>query len=315
MPLVLERSWLGRRVTVRRVLDRSEDGRARYGDVVGDLVWLQAQTALISTRAGVVELAVAHITAARLAPPSTADELALEAVAARGWRPEQTGEIGGWLLRAASGFTGRANSVLPLRAPDRPLDDALAAARDWYGARGLPLRVQVPFDARRLLDAELGARGWAAEPDVAVLAARLDALMAEHRPGEPFVDIADTPAEEWLARYRGGLGTSQAARGLLTRHDRTGFASIRLDGQVVAIGRGAVDDGWLGVTAVEVVPLRRREGLASMIMRALWRWGGAAGAERSYLQVSRDNVAAATLYERLGYWRHHGYRYRHDPSG
>jgi N-acetylglutamate synthase len=334
MPVVLERGWLGRRVTVRRILDRRDDGRPLYGDVVGDLVDLQPEVALIHGRTGVVTVALADVTIARLALPSTADELALEAVAARGWRPEHTGAVGGWVLRAAGGFTGRANSVLPLRAPGRPLEDALAAARDWYAERGLPLRIQVPVEARRLLDADLGERGWRRDPDVHVLAARLDALPAAPEPGEPTVSIAPAPDERWLGRFRDGAGLAPAARALLTRHDHAGFASLTAravlaaqpgdtphrnllegqDDQVVAIGRGAVDDGWLGVTAVEVAPDLRRQGLASTIMRALWRWGAAQGAERSYLQVSSENTAALAMYDRLGYWRHHDYRYRTDPE-
>lgn len=299
---------------MRRVVDRSADGRVLFGDVVGDLVSLSGEAGLIEARSGLVDVQLAHIAAAKLAWPSTADELALEAVAARGWRPEQTGEIGGWLLRAASGFTGRANSVLPLRAPGLPLDDALAAARDWYRERGLPLRIQVPLDARRLLDAGLGERGWPADPDVHVLAARLDALSQVPGADAPPVDIVGAPGPDWFARYRDGAGAADAARALLTRHDRVGFASIRLDDQIAAIGRGAVDDEWLGVTAVEVAPGLRRQGLASLIMQALWRWGAAAGARRSYVQVSSDNIVAAALYERLGYWRHHDYRYRQDPT-
>jgi ribosomal protein S18 acetylase RimI-like enzyme len=314
MPLVLERSWLGRRVTLRRVVDRGPDGRPLFGDVVGDLVALAAGTAAVRTRTGEVDVVLAHVVAAKLAPPSTAQELALEAVAARGWRAEQTGEIGGWLLRASRGFTGRANSVLPLRAPGVALDDALAAARAWYAARDLPTLVQVPIEARRLLDAGLAERGWPAGPEVDVLAARLDALRPAAQPDEPPVGIAARPDREWFARYRDGAGLAEAARAVLTRHDRAGFASIRLDGRIVAIARGTLDDGWLGVSAVEVAPELRRQGLASMLMRALWRWAIAAGAERSYVQVSSDNAAAVALYPRLGYWRHHGYHYRRDPD-
>jgi ribosomal protein S18 acetylase RimI-like enzyme len=246
--------------------------------------------------------------------PSTADELALAAVASRGWQAEHTGTVGGWLLRAAGGFTGRANSVLPLRAPDRPLTEALAAARDWYAGHGLPLRIQVPCEARRLLDAELSERGWSADPDVHVLAARLDALPGAARADEPPAHIAAAPDDEWLARFRNGAGLAPAARGVLTRHARAGFASIRLDGHAVAIGRGALDDGWLGITAVEVEPDLRRKGFAGAIMRALWRWGAAAGGQRSYLEVSSENAAALALYGHLGYWPHHDYRYRIDPE-
>ena len=299
---------------MRRVVDRSADGRALFGDVVGDLVNLTDDTALIDGRSGVVEVQLAHIAAAKLAWPSTADELALEAVAARGWRPSR-------LARSAGGCC-----VRPAGSPAAPTRCCRCALRaclsttPWrpHGtgiARGLPLRIQVPLDARRLLDAGLGERGWPADPDVHVLAARLDALAQMPSGDAPSVDIVADPGPEWFGRYRNGVGATEAARALLTRHDRVGFASITLDGEVVAIGRGALDDEWLGVTAVEVAPALRRQGLASVVVQALWNWGSAAGAQRSYVQVSSDNPAAAALYERLGYWHHHNYRYRQDPSG
>src|SRR5690349_21641237 len=139
MPNVLEQGWLGRRVTVRRVLGRTEQGRTHYGDVVGDLVRLDAGVAVIDTRNGPVEVALDTIVIGKPAPPSTADELALQAAMASGWRAAETGQVGGWLLRATGGFTGRANSVLPLRAPGVPLEQALEQARAWYHERGPPV--------------------------------------------------------------------------------------------------------------------------------------------------------------------------------
>jgi N-acetylglutamate synthase len=314
MPDVLDPHWLGRRVSVRRVTGRHPDGRPRFSDVVGDLVRLDAEVAVVETARGPVEIALGTVAVARQVAPSTRDELALEAVAARGWRAAETEQLGGWLLRADGGFTGRANSVLPLHAPRGAIDEAIARARDWYAARGLPLRIHVPTEARRLLDADLGERGWPAGEPVHVMAARLDHLSRTESVPEVEVSIADRPDDAWLARFRDGCATADPARALLARHDTVGFAAIRRAGRDVAVARGCVDDGWLGVTAVEVEPGLRRQGLARAVLAALWAWGRDRGATRSYLQVGAANTGAVALYERLGYWTHHDYRYRTDPE-
>lgn len=312
MPLVLEPSWVGRRVSIRRALDHVSEGRVQFGDIVGDLAGLDARTAVVETRSGPVEVALQRIAVARLVPPSTADELALESVAARGLRPADGHRLGDWVLRANGGFTHRANSLLPLGRPDRPLDEALRFAHDWYAERELPLLVHIPTRARRLLDAELGERGWPASQRTRVLVARLSAQVVDT--DEPPVEVAAAPDDAWLAVYRGGHGRTEPARSLLTRHDTVAFASLRLDGRTVAVGRGAVDDGWLGVMAVEVEPGYRRQGLAAAVVAALWRWGVQRDAQRGYLQVSGDNAPALALYEKLGYWVHHDYHCRREPD-
>ena len=62
----------------------------------------------------------------------------LERAAARHWQAPDTHPLGGWLLRAAAGFTGRANSALPLGDPGLPLAEAVTAVGEWYRRRGLP---------------------------------------------------------------------------------------------------------------------------------------------------------------------------------
>jgi GNAT superfamily N-acetyltransferase len=313
MPVVLEPSWVGRRVSVRRVLGREADGRLRTGDVVGDLVGLDAQTAVIESRTGLVEVPVALVAAARVAEPSTADELALEAIVAESWRPAEREALGGWVLRANSGFTRRANSVLPLRAPGLPLDEAIGRAHEWYAGRGLPLVVHVPLEARRLLDAELGERGWPADGHTRLLTARLDRLGTSDA-ADVSVRIAPAPDEPWLAVYRGGAAADPAARALLTRHVTVAFASVAVDGDTVAVARGTVDEGWLGITGLEVRPEHRRQGLGSALGAALWQWGRDHGATRCFVSVLVENEPALQLYERAGFRPHHEYHYRHFPT-
>jgi N-acetylglutamate synthase len=310
MPLVLEQGWVGRRVVARRFIGMNDEGRPSFADLVGDLVGLSAETAVIESGSRIIEVPTSHVALARIVEPSTADILALESICTRGWRPAESAELGGWLLRANAGFTGRANSVLPLRPPGRPLADALAEARAWYAERGLPLRLQLPLQARSLLDGELGELGFDFSPDVHVLAGRIDLLLM--RGGRADAQLDTVPDDDWMACYHyRGAPAPEAARATVTRHDRARFASIRRGGTVRAIGRGAVDDGWLGIFAVEVDPEHQRQGLGSVIVRSLWQWALAEfDARRGYLQVHSDNPAAQDFYAALGYWHHHDYRYR-----
>jgi N-acetylglutamate synthase len=297
---------------VRRVVDREPDGKLLFGDVVGDLAGLDAQTAVIDARRGLVEVPLALVVAARLVMPSTADELALQRVAAAGLRADQTGELGGWLLRANGGFTSRANSVAPLAQLRLPLDDALTRVRAWYAERGLPAQIQVPLEARRLLDAELGERGWSAHGQAALLVTQVPA----HAAADPAATVrfAAAPDNAWLGLYRRHDANAYLAGPLLARHPTVTFASVVLDGRPVAVARGCVDDGWLGISAVEVDPDHRRAGHAATMMRALTAWGAQHGARRAYVQVAADNTAALALYAGLGYWHHHDYHYRREPD-
>ena len=93
------------------------------------------------------------------APTSVA---ALESVAARGWRALETESLGDWLLRASGGFTGRANSVLPLGDPGLALGAAVDAAAGLVrGARAGPPRFLSPLPDAQPVDDELARRGWA----------------------------------------------------------------------------------------------------------------------------------------------------------
>lgn len=47
---------------------------------------------------------------------------------------------------------------------------------------------------------------------------------------------------------------------------------------------------------------------------AIARWAALRGARNAYLQVAHDNAAGQSLYRRLGFVHHHGYRYLKPPS-
>ena len=278
-------------------------------------------------------------------PPGIA---ALERAAAAHWRAADTARLGSWLLRADGGFTGRANSALPLGDPGLPLTRAVDEVQTWYRARGLPPQIVIPGplggvapdggQADDPLDRLLAARGWRVRAAPAVVmtagtgqvagtavagtAPAGTALAGTGAAGTGTaatgmawaVTLASRPDEAWLARYRyRGAELPSAALRLLLSAPWQAFASVAAGGGTVAVGRVSVAAGWAGITAVEVDPRCRRRGLGAAVTRALAAAAVRQGAGRVLLQVEAGNRAALTLYARCGFTAVHRYHYRVAP--
>jgi ribosomal protein S18 acetylase RimI-like enzyme len=211
----------------------------------------------------------------------------LEAKAARSWRATEEDWLGGWLLRAAEGFTGRANSALAAGDPGMPLARAVPRVCAWYTDRGLPPMIAVPF---------------------AMDSAALDRAAAG-------VSVAAEPDEDWLGMYHyRGQELPPIARRLLMSAQWQAFASVREAGQTIAIGRLAAAGNWAGLAAIETHPGYRRRGLATTVTAALADVAADRGVTGLYLQVETENTAARALYAGLGFSDHHRYHYRVGPA-
>lgn len=243
----------------------------------------------------------------------------LDRAAAAGWRAPEEIPLGSWLLRAADGFTGRANSALAIGDPGLPLAAAIGEVREWYQARGLPAMVAVSFPLgqphRSGIDRFLGEQGWLIRSGTAtVMTAAPGAIARLPTSAAVQVDVAAEPDDGWLALYRyRGQQPPPISRRLLMSAPWQAFASVRAAGGVQAIGRLAAAGEWAGFTAFEVDPARRRRGLASAIIGALAGLARDRGISGLYLQVENGNAAARSLYARAGFADHHGYHYRMAP--
>jgi N-acetylglutamate synthase len=267
-------------------------------------------------------------------PPGIA---ALERAAALHWQAADTMQLGSWLLRADGGFTGRANSALPLGDPGLPLAGAVDEVAAWYRARGLPPMIVIPGPlgaatpdgglAGDPLDTFLAGCRWRVRPGtVVVMAAGAGQVGGTGRsPGGPpgtgvpgaarAVTFAARPDEAWLARYhyQGAELPARAVRLLLSAPWQA-FASMAVDGETAAVGRVSVAAGWAGITAVDVDPRYRRRGLGTTMTRVLAAEAARQGARRVFLQVEEDNLVARALYARCGFAGMHRYHYRVAPG-
>ncbi|SOR79297.1 ribosomal-protein-alanine N-acetyltransferase [Streptomyces chartreusis NRRL 3882] len=315
---------MGKRVSVRSLIEHAAPGE-KFTDTVGVLTSWDNGVLLITRRDGEsVRIAESALVAGKVVPAAPArrrgpaasyEELAR--VAARAWRPVESERLGDWELRAASGFTRRANSVLPLGDPGVSLDEALDTVRRWYGERGLPAYVQTATGAegtQELLCAELEERGWVREVTAELWVGPL-APVADL--AEPSAVVLSREADEaWLARYQ-RKGVSEVALRVLQGGPSVWFATVpgAAEGAPpAAIGRCVVDGRWAGFAAVEVDPDLRRQGLGTAVMAALARRALDEGASAAWLQVEAENEGARALYAGMGFAAHHAYHHYREPD-
>lgn len=315
---------VGKRVSVRSLIEHGPSGE-KFTDTVGVLTSWDNDVLRITRKSGEsVRIAESALVAGKVVPSAPArrrgpaasyEELAR--VSARAWRPVESERLGEWELRAADGFTRRANSVLPLGDPGVPLDEALTSVRRWYAARGLPAYVQTATGAegaQELLSAELERRGWVREVTAELWVGPL-APVADLG-GEPSgVALSREADEAWLARYQ-RKGVTEVALRVLGSGASVWFATVPGGGTdaPAAIGRCVVDGRWAGFAAVEVDPAQRRRGLATTVMAALARRALDEGASAAWLQVEDDNAGARVLYDRMGFAAHHAYHHYRAPE-
>ncbi|MGW1958476.1 GNAT family N-acetyltransferase [Streptomyces sp. NPDC001920] len=327
---------VGKRVSVRRLDNPSAEGE-KFTDTVGVLASWNDGVLLITRKSGeTVRIPESSVVAGKVVPAAPARRRGpaasyqeLAHVAARAWQPVESERLGEWELRAASGFTRRANSVLPLGDPGMPLPAALDAVRRWYGERGLPAYVQTATGAegtQELLCAELERLGWVREVTAEMWIGALAPIADLGEPAEVSRVVLSREADEaWLARYR-RKGVSEVALQVLGggparpgEARRAGpsvwFATVAGEGggAPAAIGRCVVDGRWAGFAAVEVDPALRRRGLATLVMAALAGRALDEGASAAWLQVETDNVGARGLYAGMGFTAHHAYHHYRSP--
>ncbi len=323
-PVPLDASWVGHRVVVRYRLAVPADaapGTPRATDVLGTLVAFDADgLAVLSdgARADLVRVPHGRVVTGKPVPPrsSTLARVSAEhlmAVCDAGWPARTVEQLGDWRLREAGGFTGRANSALPVGDPGMAVAAALARVAQFYAGHRLPALAQVVVGSD--LERRLAAHDWqvtrhveGALVQVASVAMARRAARARAGARTERVLISDRLEDGWSRLYgRTFDAPADAVRRVLAGPDTVALAAV--GDPPVAIGRGVVTGDWLGLAAVEVDPAHRRQGLARLVVDELLAWGTENGARSAYLQTMPGNAAALGLYAPYGFVTHHRYRY------
>jgi GNAT superfamily N-acetyltransferase len=317
---------VGERVSVRYQLADKENRTvgAHFTDVVGELVSVETESVTVRGPLGDVVVPRRAVVAVRVVPPPPSRPApphralspeSLQRLMVAGNPPIESGWIGGWLLRAAGGFTGRANSMLPLGDPGSPLAEAVDRMEAWYHYRGLSPLVSVYGG----IDDDLSAG-----PVCSILLDRGYELLQPTRVmtapvtrGQPWPDFSHGYRVEQVDRLTDDvLAVSEdrvaefgaTARRVLEAPASQAFLCVYDDAGPVGVVRVPVHDGWAGLFGLHVLPAHRHRGLGRQLTEAALAFASERAASAMYLQVTVDNLARR-LYGSAGFADHHAYCY------
>ena len=204
-----------------------------------------------------------------------------------------------------------------LHDPPGDTEAAVDEAERFAAAQGVSCLVQVCPGCPPDLHAVLDHRGYAHVDEVSLrvapahVVASRGALAPGLRTREG--DVADHGWFEVAASALPPDVDRGPERVLLTRVGApSAYVTVDDGSGAIAVGRGVLVDGWAGVFSMTTRPEARRRGAGRAVLGALAVWALRQGVGQMYLQVERDNRAAA-LYASAGFVELCRYHYRRSP--
>ena len=222
------------------------------------------------------------------------------------WPAEEIIIRGGWRYRLSSGFTYRANSIipfgkLPLGQPELPFSEEINYAIKEFTARGLTPTFHLPLPAYSELDQALADEGWELILDAHILIADTADIPTPPLPSSYAFVIEDYPSENWL-----GVQGDNVGKKIMSAYPGK-YISISHDSELIATGRVAQSDGWAVLSRIYIKEEFRGKGLARPLLGELIK---NSNSTKCALQVDISNSPAIELYSSSGFRAHHNYRYR-----
>ncbi|RNI19486.1 GNAT family N-acetyltransferase [Flexivirga caeni] len=329
------------------------EGGPHFTDVLGQVRAVDDESVVVDTRGGVATVRLDRIALARRVPPPPVrrprrapggEDIGiddLQVLMTAGMPPLDSARVGEWLLRSAEGYTGRANSALPVGDPGIPLLAAIEQVTAWYGERNQPALVQLPHPAdanpqQSELGSFLAQHNWRFLTRTLVMTRPTSATAPSgpaHSPlprmtasspndgaispslGESAVTrdnvaVSESPSDDWWSSASPrSLEHRDTLASVLELIPEAAYLTAYAGDQPVGHLRLAFTDGWSGVFDVHTDPASRRTGVARALLASATEVAAQRRIPLQYLQVAADNLAAVGLYESLGWRVHHAYHY------
>ncbi|MCY8721160.1 GNAT family N-acetyltransferase [Bacillus sp. S10C12M] len=229
----------------------------------------------------------------------------IEKVAAASWPSYIQKNMGQWRLRANFGVTKRANSVWT--SADMPVGDFQQEAEQFYKSLGLPVCFHISNASPKRLDDVLAESGYEKVDECFQMTASCLDIMSHTDDKTRFTYKWEQEASSiWIDHFIRLEGFSperhQGYKNIFERMPpcKTFFAMYEQE-SLTAVGTASVIDGYGGLSNIVVAKEHRGKGAGTQVIRALTEWAIRNGAKHMYLQVLKENLAAVSLYEKIGF--------------
>ncbi|MGR2790728.1 GNAT family N-acetyltransferase [Bacillus subtilis] len=211
--------------------------------------------------------------------------------------------IGQWLLRANFGVTKRANSVWT--SADMPEGNFQLEAELFYQSLGLPVCFHISNASPKGLDDALADSRYEKVDECFQMTALCRSIMSRTNDNSRFTyKWEQEPSSVWIDEFIQLEGFSpERHKGYKHIFERMPpcktFFKMYDKESLTALGTVSVIDGYGGLSNIVVAEEHRGKGAGTQVIRVLTEWAKNNGAERMFLQVMKDNLAAVSLYEKI----------------
>jgi len=223
--------------------------------------------------------------------------------------------VNGWVLRFSDGYSKRANSINLIYECSIDILKNIQICEDMYKRINLDTVFKLTEkEDNHEIDSILSERGYenVAKTNIMVKEiAKFKINQEEKQDAVIYKELRNDWFEAFVQMNKIGSKNISVLRRMLERIiPDVYYGAIVEDGEIIAVGMGVAEQGYVGMYDIYVHSNKRRKGLGTKIMNNLIYEASKDGCTHSYLQVVDENEKAKNLYNKLGYEKQYSYWYR-----
>ncbi|MCM1991847.1 GNAT family N-acetyltransferase [Oceanirhabdus seepicola] len=223
--------------------------------------------------------------------------------------------LNGWVLRFSDGYAKRANSVNLIYECSIDVLKNIEICEEMYKRNNLDTVFKLTEkEDNNEIDVMLSERGYEYVAKTNIMLKEIADFKISKEEKQGFVVYREL-RNDWLVAFTQiNKISSQNASVLQKMLQRiipdVYYGAIVENGEIIAVGMGVAEQGYVGMYDIYVHDDKRRKGLGTKIMNNLIYEALKDGCTHSYLQVVDENEKAKNLYNKLGYEKQYSYWYR-----